>query len=63
MVVFNSPGGSNVTLDAHYSDGYDSSTLTGFSIRSKLHYKTGTGWEELSYRRGIRIAVLGTINP
>ena len=63
MVVFSSPGGSHVVLDSHKSDGYDSSTLTGFSIRNKLHFKTTDGWEELSYRRGIRIAVLGTINP
>ena len=63
MVVFSSPGGSHVVLDSPKSDGYDSSTLTGFSIRNKLHFKTTDGWEELSYRRGIRIAVLGTINP
>ena len=35
MVVFSSPGGSHVVLDSHKSDGYDSSTLTGFSIRKQ----------------------------
>ena len=63
MVVFDSPGGEHVQLDAHKSDGYDSNSLAGFSIRNRIHYKTGTGWQETSYRRGLRIAVLGTINP
>ena len=63
MVVFNSPGGEHVQLDAHKSDGYDSNSLAGFSIRNRIHYDTGTDWQETSYRRGIRIAVLGTINP
>ena len=63
MVVFDSPGGEHVQLDAHKSDGYDSNSLPGFSIRSRIHNKTGTGWQETSYRRGLRIAVLGTINP
>ena len=63
MVVFDSPGDDEVLLDAHVSDGYDSSTLPGFSIRNRIHYKTGTGWQELSYRFGLRMAVLGTINP
>ena len=63
MVVFDSPGDDNVRLDTHYSDGYDSNSLVGFSIRNRIHYKTGTGWQEISYRRGFRIAVLGTINP
>ena len=63
MVVFSSPGDDNVRLDTHYSDGYDSNSLAGFSIRNRIHYKTGTGWQEISYRRGFRIAVLGTINP
>ena len=63
MVVFDSPGDDNVRLDTHYSDGYDSNSLLGFSIRNRIHYKTGTGWQEISYRRGFRIAVLGTINP
>ena len=63
MVVFDSPGDDNVRLDTHYSDGYDSNSLVGFSIRNRIHYKTGTGWQETSYRRGLRIAVLGTINP
>ena len=63
MVVFSSPGEDNVRLDTHYSDGYDSNSLAGFSIRNRIHYKTGTGWQEISYRRGFRIAVLGTINP
>ena len=63
MVVFDSPGGEHVQLDAHRSDGYDGNSLPGFSIRSRIHNKTGTGWQETSYRRGLRIAVLGTINP
>ena len=63
MVVFNSPGGQEVLLGAHVSDGYDSNSLAGFSIRNRIHYKNGSNWEELSYRRGLRIAVLGTINP
>ena len=63
MVVFSSPDGDNVRLDAQYSDGYDSNSLAGFSIRNRIHNKTGTGWQESSYRRGLRIAVLGTINP
>ena len=63
MVVFSSPGGSHVLLGAHSSDGYDSSTLTGFSIRNRIHHKTGSGWQELSDRQGIHMAVLGTINP
>ena len=63
MVVFDSPGDENVRLDAHKSDGYGSDSLPGFSIRNRIHYKTGSGWQELSYRQGIRMAVLGTINP
>ena len=63
MVVFNSPGGTHVLLDSHLNDGYDSSTLTGFSIRNKLHFKSGTGWQEVGYKESLRMAVLGTINP
>ena len=63
MVVFDSPGDDEVLLDAHVSDGYGSNSLAGFSIRNRIHYKTGSGWQELSYRQGIRMAVLGTINP
>ena len=63
MVVFNSPGGEHVQLDAHKSDGYDSNSLTGFSILNRIHNKTGSGWQEDSSRKGLRIAVLGTINP
>ena len=62
-VVFDSPGDDEVLLDAQLNDGYNSSTLPGFSIRNRIHYKNGSNWQELSYRKGIRIAVLGTINP
>ena len=63
MVVFNSPGGTHVSLDSHTNDGYDSSTLTGFSIRNKLHFKNTTTWQEVRHKEALRIAVLGTINP
>ena len=63
MVVISSPGGNHVLLDSHVSDGYDSSTLTGFSIRNKLHFKNGTTWQELGHKESLRMAVLGTINP
>ena len=63
MVVFNSPGGEDVLLDAHKSDGYDSNSLAGFSIRNRIHNKAGMNWQESTSRKGIRMAVLGTINP
>ena len=63
MVVFDSPGGESLQLDAHVSDGYDSNSLAGFSIRNRIHNKTGNTWQESSSRKGLRIAVLGTINP
>ena len=63
MVVFDSPGGENLQLDAHVSDGYDSNSLAGFSIRSRIHNKAGMNWQESSSRKGIRMAALGRINP
>ena len=63
MVVISSPGGQHVRLDAHVSDGYDSNSLVGFSIRNRIHNKSGMNWQEASSRKGIRIAILGTINP
>ena len=63
MVVFDSPGGESLQLDAHVSDGYDSNSLVGFSIRNRIHNKVGMNWQESISRKGIRIAVLGTINP
>ena len=63
MVVISSPGGQHVRLDAHVSYGYDSNSLVGFSIRNRIHNKSGMNWQEPSSRKGIRMAVLGTIKP
>ena len=62
MVVM-SPGGVHVKLDATASDGFDGSTLTGFSIRNRSHIKISSVWQDYDRKRTIRIAVLGTINP
>ena len=62
MVVM-SPGGSYIVLDATASDGFDASTLTGFSIRNRSQIKISSVWQDYDRKRTIRIAVLGTINP
>ena len=62
MVVM-SPGGSYIVLDATASDGFDASTLTGFSIRNRSHIKISGVWQNYDVKRTIRIAVIGTINP
>ena len=62
MVVM-SPGGAYINLDATKSDGFDASTLTGFSIRNRSHIKKSGVWQNYDVKIMFRIAVLGTINP
>ena len=46
-------------------NGTEAAELIGefLSARNRIHNKSGMNWQEASSRKGIRIAILGTINP
>ena len=62
-VVFSSPGGEEVKLDATDSDQEDPSSLTGWSIRTKSQFKDSTGWHDRSEDRAVLISVQGRVPP
>ena len=62
-VVFSSPGGEEVKLDATDSDQEDSSSLSGWSIRTKSQFKDSTGWHDRSEDGAVLISVQGKVPP
>ena len=63
MVVFKSPGGQLVHVDATNSAGQDSSSLPGWSIREKFQWNNGGDWQDSSRSKAIRIAIQGNVIP
>ena len=63
MVVFNSPGGEPVDVDATTSDDEDSASLPDWSIRDMFQWNDGGTWKNGGRSRAIRIAIRGTVNP
>ena len=63
MVVFKSPGGQLVHVDATNSAGQDASSLPGWSIRDRFQWNNGGSWQDSSRSRAIRIAIRGNVNP
>ena len=62
-VVFNSPGGQDVKLDATDSDSEDASSLGGWSIRNRSQFQSNNQWEDRGYDRAIQIAITGRLSP
>ena len=62
-VVFNSPGGQNVKLDATDIDSEDASSLGGWSIRNRSQFQSNNQWEDRGYDRAILIAITGRLSP
>ena len=56
-VVISSPGEENVTVDATWNDGEDTSSLPDWSIRNKSQVKRQGGWEDRGYDIAVRIAI------
>ena len=46
MVVFKTPDTGTVRVDATSSDGEDSTSLPGWSIRDRFQWKSSTGWQD-----------------
>ena len=63
MVVFKSPGGEQVLVDATTSDAEDSNSLPGWEIRDLFQWKDGTIWRNGGRSRAIRIDIQGVVNP
>ena len=63
MVVFKSPGGEQVKVDATGSDGEDSSSIPDWAIRNRFQWNNAGTWQNASGSRAIRIAIVGTVNP
>ena len=63
MVVFKSPGGDRVDVDATSSDGEDSSAFPDWSIRNRSQFKDSNGWHDRGYDIAVRIAIGGEVNP
>ena len=63
MVVFKSPGGEQVHVDATTSDGEDPYPLPGWSIRNLFQWNNAGSWQDSSRGRALRIAINGTFNP
>ena len=62
MVVFKSPGGEQVRVDATDSDDNDDTSLPDWEIRNKSQYKDSNVWRDRGYDRAIAIAISGTVN-
>ena len=62
MVVFHSPGGQNVVVDATTSDGEDSASLTGWSIRNLFHWNNAGTWQNSNSSKALRIAINGILS-
>ena len=57
-----SPGGSNLTLDATFSNSEDAGGATGWIIADDFDYKTGSNaWDANSSSASLRITIKGTI--
>ena len=64
MVVFKTPGGDQVHVDATTSDDEDSSSLPDWSIRDLFQWKNNQNvWQDGGRGRSIRITIQGTVNP
>ena len=59
-VVFSSPDGEGVTLDATDSDNEDTSSSPGWSIRNRSQVKN-PNWQDRGHDRAIIIAINGTM--
>ena len=46
MVVFKAPDTGTVRVDATSSDGEDSTSLPGWSIRNRFQWNSPTGWQD-----------------
>ena len=62
MVVFKSPGGESVRVDATSSADNDSDSLQNWSIRDSFQWKPSS-WQDGNGSKAIRIAIHGTVNP
>ena len=62
MVVFKSPGGEQVRVDATDSDDNDDASLPDWEIRNKSQFKDSNVWRDRGYDRAIAIAISGTVN-
>ena len=62
MVVFKSPGGEQVRVDATDSDDNDDTSLPDWEIRNKSQFKDSNVWRDRGYDRAIAIAISGTVN-
>ena len=64
MVVFKTPGGDQVQVNATTSDDEDSSSLPDWSIRDLFQWKNNQNiWQGGGRGRSIRITIQGTVNP
>ena len=61
-VLFNSPGGQDVKLDATDSDSEDTSSLAGWSIRNRSQFQSNNQWEDRGHDRAILIAITGRLS-
>ena len=61
MVVFDAPNAGEVRVAATSSDGEDSTSLPGWSIRNKFQWNSPTGWQDSSRDNAIRIVISGTV--
>ena len=62
MVVFTTPGGETVYVDATNSDGEDASSQQDWEIRDKFRWNSSTGWKDTAGSEALRIAITGTVN-
>ena len=62
MVVFQTPGGQEVRVDATSSDDEDSTSLPDWSIRNRFQWNSTNGWQDSNRHNAIRIAIQGTVN-
>ena len=61
VVVFKAPAEGAVRVDATSSDGEDSSSLPGWSIRNKFQWNNpNAGWQDAGGDNAIRIIISGT---
>ena len=62
MVVFKTPGAGTVRVDATSSDGEDSTSLPGWSIRDRFQWnEPNAGWQDGSRHNAIRIIISGAL--
>ena len=61
MVVFKAPDSGEVRVAATSSDGEDSTSLPGWSIRNRFQWNSPTGWQDSRKDNAIRIDISGTV--